>query len=108
MNIGFDLFIAFAMAIVTFIVTKSIGEEAGQAIVFLGSFAVIFPLAIILLTGIFEMQKAGTNISAVNAVENNTITNITDWFTSNLPGAVISDLGGFLAGAVIGLLTGNN
>lgn len=106
MNVGFDLLIALIMAIVTFILIKSGGEGIGTSIKFAGALAVILPLAIILLTGMFEMQTAGTNTAAMNEAQNKTITSITDWFVSALPGAIISDLGGILAGAVIGLFTG--
>ncbi len=108
MNVGFDLLIAFIMAIVTYVLIKSGGEGAGNALKFGGTLAVVLPLAVILLAGMFEMQAAGTNTTAMNEAQNKAITSITDWFINALPGAVISDLGGILAGAVIGLFTGGH
>lgn len=108
MNVEYDLLIAFIMAIVTFVLTKSGGTGVGNTLKFTGSLAVILPLAVILLSGIFEMQTAGTNTTAMNAAQDETITSITNWFANALPGAIISDVGGMLAGAVIGVFSGHH
>lgn len=105
MDIMLNLILGFATAIVVFILVKTENKKVGAWIGSAGTLFFILPIALIYLLGIAQMQSVSSNLSAMQQVADMTISRAITYFANNLPGEIVSELGGTIAGALIGIFS---
>ena len=102
MDLGLYFIIAIFMAFATWLVGKIWGYRAKQTIIAIAALAVILPLYIIVVVGLFGILQYP---ESVKEVASSFMEAIILYVLGKLPYILISDIAGIIVGRIVGAFT---
>ena len=102
MDLTLYFFIAFFMAIATWLVGLVYGRRAREAVISIATLSVILPMVIIFIAGMWGMLKSP---EVAEEIASSTIELTISYVAEKLPSIIISDVCGIIAGGIVSMFT---